>query len=93
MKAELILSDELISTLASRVADELRSSQKPQQEEDQIISVVEAATMLGKSKDQIYQWVHGTRHGLGTFPYMKAGKSLRFSRNEVLSWMKRNGKR
>jgi predicted DNA-binding transcriptional regulator AlpA len=46
--------------------------------------------MIGKSNNQIYQWVHLASHGLGTFPFMKAGRSLRFSRAAVLKWMKGN---
>lgn len=60
--------------------------------EDKYFTIDEAANFMGKSKGQIYQWVNKTRHDLLDFPYMKAGKSLKFSRNELIKWMKTNGK-
>jgi excisionase family DNA binding protein len=53
--------------------------------------VEQVAKLLGKSKGQIYQWVNNAEHGLSDFPFMKAGKSLRFSKKAVLQWMKQHG--
>jgi predicted DNA-binding transcriptional regulator AlpA len=60
--------------------------------EDELLTLKEAANILKKSEQQLYQWVNQAAHGLSDFPFMKAGKSLRFSKNELLLWMKKNGK-
>lgn len=59
---------------------------------DTILNTDEVAKLLGKSKGQVYQWVNDSAHGLHNFPFMKAGKSLRFSRRAIVSWMRKNGK-
>jgi excisionase family DNA binding protein len=59
-------------------------------EPDQLLNVDEVATMLGKSKAQIYQWVNSASHGLSNFPYQKAGRSLRFSKKDIQKWLKSN---
>jgi predicted DNA-binding transcriptional regulator AlpA len=59
---------------------------------DKIMGADELSQFIGKSKDQIYQWVNQSQHGLSDFPYLKAGRSLRFSQNAILQWMKSNGK-
>jgi predicted DNA-binding transcriptional regulator AlpA len=63
-----------------------------QTQDDTILSIDEASGLLGKSKGQIYQWVSDSRHGLNTFPYLKAGKTLRFSQKKLFAWMLKNGK-
>lgn len=93
MKAELIFPLELVDLIADRVIDKLKPLLQPQQADDVILSLDETSKFMGKSKNQLYQWVNNSRHGLGTFPYMKAGRSLRFSRNAVLQWMKTSAKR
>lgn len=62
------------------------------QQPDKILTVVELSIMLSKSKEQIYQWVNQSHHGLSDFPYMKAGKSLRFFQSDIIEWMKTRGK-
>ncbi|MDP2755633.1 MAG: helix-turn-helix domain-containing protein [Nitrospirota bacterium] len=57
------------------------------------MTIDETAKFLKTSKGQIYQWVNNSQHGLGTFPYQKAGKLLRFPKTEILKWMKSNTKR
>lgn len=57
------------------------------QANDDLMTVSEAATFLKVSKEQIYQWVSNSRHGLGSMPYMKAGKQLRFSKTDLIAWM------
>ena len=63
-----------------------------QEQKDNILTIDEASGLLGKSKGQVYQWVSDARHGLNTFPYLKAGKSLRFSQKAIIEWMQKNGK-
>jgi excisionase family DNA binding protein len=57
---------------------------------DELLTVGEVATFLKTSKAQIYQWVDQSRHGLGVFPYLKSGRLLRFSKNEIMTWLKNN---
>jgi hypothetical protein len=62
--------------------------------DDTLMTVDETAKFLnlykkdGKvNREQIYQWVNNAQHGLGDFPYLKAGKLLRFSRKAILNWL------
>lgn len=59
---------------------------------DEYLDIQAASVLLGKSPSQIYQWVNKSAHGLSNFPYMKTGKSLRFSKVDLTNWMKKNGK-
>jgi excisionase family DNA binding protein len=93
VKAELTFPLELVELIADRVIEKLKPLLQPQQADDEILSLDDASKLMGNSKDQIYQWVNNSKHGLGTFPYMKAGRSLRFSKNAVLQWMKTSAKR
>ncbi len=61
--------------------------------DDTLMTLEEAAHFLRTSKGQVYQWVNNSQHGLGNFPYHKAGKLLRFSKAEILEWTKSNTKR
>ena len=94
MKTELEPQD--IEAIAQRVADILKPmftrNGKPE-DTDALMTIDETAKFLRTSKGQIYQWVNSSQHGLGTFPYYKAGKQLRFSKAELLKWLKSNSKR
>lgn len=89
MKIELETQD--IEAIAQRVVELLKpviaGNGGKDAEGDVILSIEQASMLLGKSKEQIYQWVNLSKHGLKDFPYMKAGKSLRFSKNKLLEWM------
>jgi excisionase family DNA binding protein len=80
---------EFARIIAAKVIEGIAPLLTVPEKEDELMNTEEVAGMIGKSKGQIYQWVNNAQHGLGTFPYMKAGKSLRFSKNAVLEWMKR----
>ena len=88
MKAELTLPQELVDQIADRVLQKMLPLLEAWHEPDQYLNVAELSVMLGKSKAQIYQWVDRARHGLSNFPYQKAGRSLRFSKNEIKGWLK-----
>jgi excisionase family DNA binding protein len=92
MKAELTLPTEMVDLIADRVIEKLMPLLSPScgAEQDELLNIKEASEFLKVSKDQIYQWVNYARHGLGTFPYKKLGKQLRFSRNELIEWMENN---
>lgn len=86
MKTELETHD--IEAIAVKVSEYLKpllacSQQLP----DELLTIDEVAKFLKTSKNQIYQWVNQSQHGLGNFPYFKAGKLLRFSKNAILKWL------
>jgi hypothetical protein len=99
MKASLEFSPELIDLIADRVVEKMKPFMQIPEQEDEILSIDGVVRLIWgnqadieKKRGQVYQWVNNSKYGLDTFPYMKAGKSLRFSKNAVLQWMKNNGK-
>ena len=87
------LEQEDIQAIAEKmVALLLPLLNKNQEQKDSILNVDEVSGLLGKNKGQIYQWVSDSSHGLNDFPFLKAGKSLRFSKTAVIQWMQKNGK-
>jgi excisionase family DNA binding protein len=91
MKLEIEQTD--IEAIAQRVFELLIPHLSNRLEQDVFLDVDGIATLLGKSRGQIYQWVHNASHGLSDFPYVKVGRSLRFSKNDVLQWAKNNSRR
>ena len=92
-KLEITFPPGLIELIADRVIDKLKPLLPASSQPDRILDIKEVSGLLGKSEGQIYQWVHNSTHGLSDFPFMKAGKSLRFSKNDLLQWMKDNVKK
>jgi predicted DNA-binding transcriptional regulator AlpA len=90
MKAELTIPQELVDQIADRVLEKMLPVLEAWGEPDQYLNIEELSVMLGKSKDQIYQWVNRASHGLSDFPYQKAGRSLRFSKKGIKKWLKSN---
>lgn len=91
MKLEIEQTD--IEAIARRVCELLIPHLSSGQEQDVVLDVDGVAALLGKSRGQIYQWVHNASHGLSDFPYLKVGRSLRFSKKDVLKWAKNNSRR
>jgi predicted DNA-binding transcriptional regulator AlpA len=89
MKIELLLPPELVETIAGKVIERLKPHLvcRCKQQDDEILTIEQVSRLLCKSKAQIYQWVNLSKHGLNNFPYLKAGKSLRFSKNKLLQWL------
>jgi len=85
--------DAIARGVAGYVKTLISDQGKNREPQDEVLTVEQAATLLKTSKAQIYQWVNNSQHGLGTFPYLKAGRLLRFSRREVLQWLKESKKR
>jgi len=90
MKIEIEPQD--IERIAEKVIEKLLPMIQINDPPDKIMGADELSQFIGKSKDQIYQWVNQSQHGLSDFPYLKAGRSLKFSQNEIVQWMKKNGK-
>jgi excisionase family DNA binding protein len=84
MRTELEQSD--IQAIAEKVVEILLP--KLQQEDDELLNIEQASVLLGTSRDQIYQWVFMTKHGVRDFPFQKQGRSLRFWRSELKKWMR-----
>ncbi len=87
MKSELEQQD--IEAIAQRVMELLKPalSGNGKNDSDDILTINEASAFLKASKEQIYQWVSNSKHGLSNFPYKKLGKQLRFSRKELINFM------
>ena len=79
-----------IESLAQKVAEYLKpllNQDGGKNLEDELLTVEEAAAFLKTSKGQIYQWVNDAQHELGDFPYLKAGRLLRFSKKAIMRWL------
>lgn len=90
LKAELEHQD--IEAIALRVAELIKpllSGNGKHEAGDTLMTIDEASKFLKTSKGQIYQWVNNSQHGLNDFPYLKAGKLLRFSKKAVLQWLEK----
>ena len=84
-----------IETIAQRVIDLLMPLivNDNSNNEDEILTAFETSEFLKTSKGQIYQWVSNSKHGIGNFSYLKAGKQLRFSKKALIQWMESNKSR
>jgi excisionase family DNA binding protein len=90
LKADLTLPAELVDLIADKVIERLKpiiGRNSKHDAEDTLMTIDETAEFLKTSKGQIYQWVNSSQHGLGDFPYLKAGKLLRFSKSAILKWL------
>lgn len=84
------IAPEAYQAIAEMVIDRLRpflSGNGKSAGEDALMTIDETAAFLKTSKAQIYQWVNNSQHGLGNFPYYKAGKLLRFSKKAIIKWL------
>jgi len=88
---EIVLPEEIIDKIAQRVVECLKLYLSSAPVEDSLLTVDQAAVLLQRSKGTIYELVNDSKHGLGTFPYLKQGRRLRFSRRALLSWGAENG--
>ena len=91
---EVTLSDEVIQAIALRVAEHLKPLLVDTGKgDDELLTVDQAAALLKRDKGTLYQLVNNAKHGLGTFPYLKQGRRLRFSKHALLAWTTENGGR
>ena len=87
------IEQEDIQAIASAVTEMLKPMLANNSQVQDFMTIDEVAKFLKTNKGQIYQWVNNSQHGLGSFPYHKAGKLLRFSKDEIVNWMKSNTKK
>lgn len=52
---------------------------------DKLLTPEEVCAMLRIKKQRLYEWVHYNR-----IPYMKAGRFLRFSKEQIEAWLREN---
>jgi excisionase family DNA binding protein len=60
---------------------------------DDLLTVEELSNLIKVKPRQIYAWVNESKYIEGGMPFLKAGKFLRFSPDDVLEWMRRTNKR
>ena len=99
MKALLEFPQELVDQIAERVVAKIIPLLQLPEQEDSILSIEGVVLLIWgydadikKKKGQIYQWVDNAKYGKKPFPFMKSGRTLRFSKNAIIKWMKNNGK-
>jgi excisionase family DNA binding protein len=94
LKYVIVIPPDLVKAIGDYLVEQLKPIiDNNQDTEDELLDVAEVAAFMKTSKNQIYQWTNQSQHGLNTFPYYKSGKLLRFSKKEIMQWLKSNGKR
>jgi excisionase family DNA binding protein len=78
------IAERLAEIILPKIGEHLRI--ELDQTEDELLTTDEAASVLRRSKGQVYQWVHSAQHGLSDFPFRKQGKQLRFSKKALMKW-------
>jgi excisionase family DNA binding protein len=87
MRSEL--DEEDIAKIAARVAEHIKPLLNATvKEADTILDVDEACRLLKISRQSLYQLVDSAKYGKNSFPYLKCGRLLRFSENDILTWLK-----
>jgi len=87
MKNEIIylLSDEGIKVLAELITRNIKNELRPTSDatiEDEFLNIDELSKLIGLTKPTIYGHVHRK-----TIPFIKKGKMLRFSKQDILNWL------
>lgn len=80
-----LLSDEGIKVLAELITKNIKNELQPTSNatsEDAILNINELSKLIGLTKPTIYGHVHRK-----TIPFIKKGKMLRFSKNDILNWL------
>lgn len=80
-----MLSEEGIKVLAEQITKQIKSSLKNKfsSEEDEFLSIDEAAKLIKLTKPTVYGLVHQKN-----IPFHKKGKRLYFLKSEILDWIK-----
>ena len=80
------LLDGLIKVLAEQITENIKNELQiqPQKvtQEDEFLNIDELSNLIGLTKPTIYGHVHRN-----TIPFIKKGKMLRFSKNDILNWL------
>jgi excisionase family DNA binding protein len=88
---EISLDEKDLEAIAAKMADRLAPLLRNNRVVDDIIlDVADACQLLKISRESLYQLVDNAKYGKNTFPYLKCGRRLRFSRNDLIAWLKNN---
>lgn len=88
MKIETLklFSEEDYLVIAKRIAEVLKKELQTQPQnvtqEDEFLNIDELSKLIGLTKPTLYGHVHRN-----TIPYIKKGKMLRFSKQDILNWL------
>lgn len=82
----------LADVIAEKVTEVLKEMVVKSQVEDEILNPDQAAELMQIKKPQLYALVNEAKYSDDGIPFMKSGRFLRFSKKEILEWM-RNGRR
>ena len=86
---EINFTEKDLEAIAAKVAAHLLPILKNNKAaDDSILNVAEACQLLKISRESLYQLVDSSKYGKNSFPYLKCGRRLRFSRNDLLFWLK-----
>lgn len=80
-----LLSSEGIKVLAELITKNIKNELQPTSKatpEDAILNINELSKLIGLTKPTLYGHVHRK-----TIPFIKKGKMLRFSKNDILNWL------
>ena len=81
-----MLSEEGIKVLAEQITENIKNELQiqPQKvtQEDEFLNIEELSNLIGLTKPTLYGHVHRN-----TIPFIKKGKMLRFSKNDILNWL------
>jgi excisionase family DNA binding protein len=80
-----LLSDEGIKVLAELITKNIKNELRPTSNatiEDEFLNIDELSKLIGLTKPTIYGHVHRK-----TIPFIKKGKMLRFSKQDILNWL------
>ena len=79
--------DQLLAKVRDVVKEEIKNSSRKSEQENQILTLPEAAKFLKKSHATVYRLT-----STSILPFFKKGNSLYFDRKELEAWI-RSGKR
>ena len=80
-----MLSEEGIKVLAELIIKNIKNELQPTShatKEDEFLNIDELSILVGLTKPTIYGHVHRN-----TIPFIKKGKMLRFSKQDILNWL------
>ena len=81
-----MLSEEGIKVLAEQITENIKNELQIQPhkvtQEDEFLNIEELSNLIGLTKPTLYGHVHRN-----TIPFIKKGKMLRFSKNDILNWL------
>lgn len=72
----------LVEQITANIKKELQFTSTATPTEDKFLNIEELSKLIGLTKPTIYGHVHRN-----TIPFIKKGKMLRFSKQDILNWL------